>query len=456
MEFQIAILVLVAAGLFLLLFKFPWMGLVLVLTVPIVKGYLRGYFPFLVSFTYDMSAMIYAYLGIIINYYQTRYEPRHFASWGKTSISVFYTMLVLCIMSYTLSRSGYIAYKKFLIFAIHVHMAVWLPILYMRTEKNVRQFINTVLGIGLFCTVALFLFPIQREAEGYGRLSVFGANPLAPTFFAASAIIILWSGVMNKTAKRWMMWAIPLIFIGIVATGQRAPVIFAVFVVLAMTFRSGGWQSVKGAIWLLLSAVIIIILFSVFQEFLASGIGRFQALKVSAEESRIKVPMMVLQDWLQRPGAWLLGGGIGDTHFVIARGNPDSLGYPHNWLIEALVELGPVGFVAVGWLLLAVLRRCWSLKKNLAYYPLSMHPMLWALGGIALMSWLDTFKTGSWGGSYTRWIMFSAFLHVTTRWKWQPANQPAYLSSDTHELADGLAYHPSQPAIHTGSWDTTG
>jgi len=125
--------------------------------------------------------------------------------------------------------------------------------------------------------------------------------------------------------------------------------------------------------------------------------GRFDMVKVA------------LECW--RDGDFI---GSGPGSFGYAMYGIDNSVYPHNLLVEALCELGPLGFICLLIVFFHVLKKILLLNRR-QWRESPIFIQISILGAAALYYILLSFKTGSIYGSFLLWFYFSAFLHSSRR-----------------------------------------
>lgn len=94
------------------------------------------------------------------------------------------------------------------------------------------------------------------------------------------------------------------------------------------------------------------------------GLGNEQATQASVDQSRITLYSAAIKGWLSSPVTFLFGNGFGSFSVGYGYeyptwlfGEPTKSFYPHNFMLEALYELGVVGFIPLILALLSPLRR---------------------------------------------------------------------------------------------------
>ena len=383
----------------------PYWIIGLFMATTIVKSIARAYFPFLASYTYDMWVAGLAFIAVLANYLRTRDLPK--LQWNKTLFICFGIMVAVGILLYPLTRAPEYGFKKLLMFGIYTTISLLIPPQFLRSEQNVRQLIKVMLVIGIVASVGTLFFSSKMYgAEDYTRDTFLHTNPLSPSDAAAIAsIVVLGFWLIGK--RGWWAILIPLFMAGIVVTGSRGAVwgVGACFLLFLYVARSKAFLQA-----LLISPIVLLLLYFAVG-FIQDRAGtRFttESMGQGLEDRFYMIRTTINGWWGNNP----MGGGPGDSGYILT--GEDEHDYPHNSLVEALCDLGPVGFVCLLIVYWKVLRQLLLLhRQEWRQNPIFVHISI--IGGAALYYLLMAFKTGSFYSSFLTWFYFSAFLHCCFR-----------------------------------------
>lgn len=405
----------------IILFFNPCIGIILLLTVPLFKGLIREYFPFLTGYTYDIFMIIIAYFCICIDFLKKKYQ--YSISLNK-QIKVFlvgyYLLIILCIATSYWTRSPIIAYKKIQLFAIFANMIILIPLLFFRDKGNLKRFLFFISFVGVFCGISMVFFPMDMivlDIESTGtRVSVLGANPLIPANLISIACICIFSFSISSNKYSYLSMFVPFLLVSIFISGTRAPVFFTLLVIVLLSFIRPNVKLLKTLLYFLIFSAIFLFFYSYFEEMMYGGFDRFYKLFTTEEEGRVTLFKLIFNDMLKRPQTFAFGGGLGDTSYIYSHGQVNVWYYPHNWLLEIWSELGLAGFFIMSSIYYFIMTYTLSLKVELGRYEEDVQWCILAVGGISVYFVLNSFKTGSFSSGFLTWFFFSTFFYVYRRW----------------------------------------
>ncbi len=397
----------------------PWIGICLFLMIPIIKGYFCTFFPVLQSYSFDLCVAALTVWACLLDLKRTSTRHPAFSGGRKFVLVCYYVLLYLAVMSYPLSRADFTAYQKILMFGIFNQIVILVVVVYVRNLNNLDTLFKIVFMVALFSTFMIFFSPMSNNEISLRSTmdAVLGSNRLIPSSFCAMASIWLWSHLLEKGNWRRWFWLIPVFLLAIVSTGTRAPLIFAPFVYfVSLIIRRSGQKVLigLGALVIFAAAGLIALQSSTLVQ---HGAKRFDRLDLSTNESRYVYPAMVLKEWWDRPEALvkILGGGIADSAFSISH-DPDHYVYPHDWLVEILVELGPAGALTYIVLIVVVLRgiaKLYDRERLERCYSPNDRANIVASIWISFYTIVNTFKTASFSGGYNMWFFITTGVIVS-------------------------------------------
>ncbi|MCP4501011.1 MAG: O-antigen ligase family protein [Deltaproteobacteria bacterium] len=390
--------------------RYNYLGLSLFLATPITKPFLIVSLGVPSGYYIDLLMVVPAVAGIILS--RKKVLHAEFRVGRNRLLFVFYVMLFLAMISFPIADGIAMPVKKLLIFSIFVHLAVWLPVLYVRSWKNLKEVLTAIELLGVFCLVNIIFFPIRAVDDVYGRLSALGANPLAPGFFITIlAISSLFKSLILR--KRMFLFLIPFCLLAVVISGTRSPVIFFIVIVSVVVMGLRGATLSKAVLVTMLCGLATLLIYSppmVMKE----GLSRFSQLELSYKESRIQLVLIGLDHLKEHPGKILVGGGFGDSSYVYSGGDDGVFKYPHNWVLEVFMEFGVAGLLLMLYLFGGNIVFLIGIKRRVDELGVEIRYLAVVSAFIGFLVILNSNKTGSYGVSATAWFVLSLFYHVSS------------------------------------------
>ncbi len=200
--------------------------------------------------------------------------------------------------------------------------------------------------------VALAALALLDPGAATGRAQVEGSNPVwLGRAIAASMVVAVWMGV-SSTWRWWRVVAVvPVLAVGLLATGSRGPAVAALVgvtvLLLAPTARRSRqslWLALLGAACLVVAPTVPAVANSRFGRFIADGNVGSESRSFMWSESLRVIPDLPLGAGI---GAWSQATGI--TNHA----------WPHNVFLEVFVEQGWLVGVALVALVVVVIRKVW-------------------------------------------------------------------------------------------------
>ncbi len=402
-----------------LIYRYPWVGILALLTIPLVKVFLRANFPFLVGYTYDMGIASLAIFACWVNFRRTYTIASQNPYWGRSIVVLFYILLLIAVLTISFTRNDTSAFKKILYFGIFTQIMIVTAVTYLRTLNDLRLLFNIVIGVAVASIVMIFIFPISAIQDEVASASeaVLGSSRLSPSNFLGMASIILWCHYLENTKlKRWW-WLILIFMLGVLATGTRGPVLFVPLIfLLSLIVRKE--LKIGRIIGFSLPIVLIAWIVVSYSTFADKGISRLLKLSASLDEARVAWPMKALRGWWERSLEYkIFGGGLADSAYSLT-GNSTDWKYPHNWIVEFLVELGPIGMMI--FLVIVIYIVIYTYRIDSPNYSLrNITPFdranISAAGWIGVFCILNIFKTGTFSSGYIYWFFFAVSIHIYER-----------------------------------------
>lgn len=260
---------------------------------------------------------------------------------------------------------------------------------------RVRAFAWTLLAQSLVVLAALVVVPDVAALALTGRRSPTGLNPIASgRILAAGALVLVCLGLqhLHRTRGRLaLLLALPL-FIGAGTTGSRGPLaaVLAAVVVVVVRQEQVSRTAKAGA----LTGTLLLV-----------GLLRFvqqdSRLADLTDTSRIQLLTESLKVALAHP--W--GVGWGNLYdYLPAWANSPTQGYkqyPHNVLVEFLVETGWLGGLLFAVFLVKVAQRSWALAGR---------PDLRLVGALGIFCLVNALLSSDIVGNRILWVVAGAVL----------------------------------------------
>ncbi len=341
----------------------PWFGFLLLVTIPLVKVLLRHVAGgLLVGYTYDLAVVFLAIIGAIMHRMRNPQKqpvrlPGHLVLcwfvlclllWGRTLIGA--------------PEFGW-ALKKSLIFSIFNTMAIATLPLFMLSATEGRTLLRLLVFAGVVSSLAVPVFGRGIADWEGSRVSLGGASPLAVADLGANAIIVLISWLIERPGTKNLVLAgvcIPICALAIILTGTRGPIL-GIPLLLPILFwlyrRRVNFQTAIGSMFGL--GFIVVVTAIIIDP---SRLARFSGEELgSSVGNRVVRVQKTVSGFVRSP---VIGHGTGSTSMLVNEGVKGIEGHPHNHLLEVAYELGLVGLVCWGTLIVAGLRAGWTLSRG--------------------------------------------------------------------------------------------
>ena len=389
----------------------PTTGLIAFMSIYLVKGSLRLYFPFFDGFwgyLFDMGVLLLAFIGIITHYIkfggrQCKLVPGY----------VWFSMAFLCLwvwLRLPISRNPQYGLIKALIFSIFNMSIILLGIFSVRTLFQAKKVIKAIIIIGICTLISILIFGNGQNGWEGARITLTETNPLAPADFAAYLIIILISYWLAKRKKIYALIIfiiVPLALITIFLTGSRGA-LFALPIVIFFIFYF--YRHLIGIKLPIYFFILVFVLFGAISYVASEAVVENRMSSDSIQSGltiRTQLTKITFVEWLASP---ILGTGTGDTSVQFSENGINSR-YPHNVIFEVANELGIIGLVPFLLLLYAGVRSMnYILFTDIENSEIK--ECFVPLFGCFLYHFLLSFKTGSYAGSN----MFYFFLGTIISW----------------------------------------
>lgn len=239
---------------------------------------------------------------------------------------------------------------------IYINMLVFfIPYIMNFDEKKMLQFIRYILILN-FLTVGLSIIQNYDTVLSFNsRVSLSGLNPIWSARQYGETILIILLLLKNQDIKKYKIFYIFMIILLsflMIATGSKGPIISMILAILIskiyiLTSKNRFIKKniIKNMIYTIIFLIIawffikFIILKIMPEEFL---VERFSMINGYGMSGRDKLYDIAIESIKNKP---LFGYGVGSYSYISM--GIDARYYPHNILLETLVELGFIGIIVL-------------------------------------------------------------------------------------------------------------
>lgn len=349
-----------------LVFVFPWLSHALLLSIPTVKAGAQYYIPFLAKYDLTVLACIVAGAAGLWNLLRSPHRSVRLAlPWKQLGCMI--ALGIALAMGLVWTTAPEYGLKKVVGFLGIGIPYLLLPSFLIRSKREGMITIAMTALVGMAAACAILFLPetyLQRVTygRGYIRSTVLGGSAIMPGVLAsAAAIVVLCAFMLRGSVNRFVRYAtffvLPLCVIAILKTGTRSA-LAALFVVIVVTIIVSGRRMWGRGLFVMMVAIPTTLIMALFylaprsrhlaeRWMQATPMGDASQLVLSRTDHYL----YCLTHWWSRP---LFGHGPGS--FAMDAMGLDEIAYPHNILLEALYEVGMVGFVALTLFMYVTLR----------------------------------------------------------------------------------------------------
>jgi len=346
-----------------LILKIPELGMVMLFTVSIIKGWLSEYVPFFQHIDYTVFIASITFISI---FFHTTYKGiAKGPSFAKLAIPlVLFAAFLLFSTLYT--KTFDYGVRKALSF-IAFNLFIFFGVIYLVKEKtNAKKLIYLLISFGILFALILHFqllhHLLTRTLPPYVvRMTILSAPPIElGRIFAVSAILLISIFPTLRTKRYKVVGGIALfiLMIALVATNSRGPFVsFLLALIIYVCIAPRGSQK-QALIWLTGISLIIFTAFILLPHQLVGRYPMLFALKTTAPGYLTLTTTAVrLQYWatalkaaFSNLIAFFIGVGSGGFGSFIYPGYPQSLRfYPHNIFLEIFCDIGIVGLFLFLW-----------------------------------------------------------------------------------------------------------
>lgn len=384
----------------------PSLGILMLLSIILVKLLLRFYMPFLVSYTYDMGVVMIALIGAVIHRLR---HPKQIKFSMPTGFWMCWGVLVLLHwLRLPGSREMQWGYEKSLIFTVFNTSVLIVLATYVVSLKEVKRILMIVVLLAAINVVCLLQYGVGMDRWEGARMTFGGANPLVLADLCALGVVVI-ATVWLAQRKIWQLLLFvvgtPVLLYAIIMTGTRSPVIALPIVLLVVVIL---YMELKNAVALALALLVIVAVgFFITQIVDETMLRRFNIESMGAGAAVRKYMIgTAVQGFLGSP-FW--GTGTGDMKYQLVSDGFFGMRYPHNHVAEVANEFGIIGLLPYLILVGYGFRSGWRLFRAKSF----MDPQLRMVGVCAFGCYVSMFLTTMKAGTFSSGAITYFFLGLT-------------------------------------------
>ena len=401
-----AILLILVIGSFAAAVVRPWICFALLIAYPVVEQGLQGYFPFFVSNRSMFNFMIAGVVALTVAVRLIRDRDALIGVFNPVQV-LGYTLLFVSYMSLLwtpeLDQGLEFTFYRLPYTLLYTFLA---PVLL----SSILDFERLRLPLIFIASASLLLFLLSPVAQFYGtRLVIhYGMDQRgnAGVVGELGAIVLIFAALSNfrGLGKLGLPFQLAAGLFGLgmgLLSGARGQVLFGGLIAFLFYPLSRKIKDALGFFGLGFGIIFILgIIYGALQFFITDeNIDRWTSESLQGGfGGRWDIVMEAFAPWVRNPMAWIFGRGAG----AFLTENSDHV-YPHNHPVEALTEIGFIGFT------IYALMMIFTLKSALGLYRMygqdeARRGSLAILFGLSLFCFLLSLKQGS--------VHYLGFLYV--------------------------------------------
>lgn len=364
---------------------------------------------FAMGYSLDFAMVFIGIYSAVVAYIRTMQEWPSKRIWCKKYFILFFGIFVLALMYWPLTRTPNIAIRKFtwLFFSAG---SILIPAIFLQSYKYLREFLaGYCLLVIPLCLITILS---SQNLASYERARFLQANPLAMADMAGiAAIIVLASAIFGKSliSKLWLI-VVPIFILAIFKSGSRGSLMAVPFAIAFMGLMLGAKSSVRSLVIMGIGGIVVF--FAVLQ-----GVDwastRFSLESVQGGTNvRFELWASTLEGTFERLP--FIGGGTGDSTYILTGLDKWEGIYPHNPFIEIFSELGILGLAMLCWLIWLPLQAIWSMRQ----IPTSERrhsASIFILAAIVMYLIIMCTKSACYASWFNGYFWISLFLHAHLR-----------------------------------------
>lgn len=391
----------------------PEISLLLLMFTTVIKGYLLEVFPAISSIDLTIVLVALIWIGLSIKQLKGLIKiPQQLKEifWLFT----FFTILVVFSTFYTPSPNyGWLKSGRFAVITFTMFIT---PIILIRTikESNIlsRTYLYIISIITIFFIGKLIYVVVTGGLLGYlVRVTFLGINPIGPARVLSIGAGVALVYMFRNEKIEWIYGFIALLMIvGVITTGSRGPLLsfFAGGVIYLLLFEPVHRKKIL--LYTLIGVGIIVISLLLLPENLTyrfinisssdyvitqTGVKRYSTIA-----SRLDFWLMSFNTWIANLKNFCMGLGSGGfSSLFIWR---DFRWYPHNIIIEIMVEFGIVGLIIIS----SFFYKSWQVIWNEKQW--TLNPRIWIISTIIMF--FSSLISGDINDNRMLWTLISISL----------------------------------------------
>ncbi|MEW6606958.1 MAG: O-antigen ligase family protein [bacterium] len=288
--------------------------------------------------------------------------------------------ILACIIALSLIYTSNLEYGKIkcLEFMMYSTLALFAPFFLFRGLNNINRFIYTLLVMGIFLFIILFISNPYLLTRTFS--TIFGSNYLLIQHISGMAVLIIcyYFLLKNQPLKKQIIWVFLLVILIMAITypGGKAAVFTLLITTIIIAIPSIKFKNkfkIMNKRLLIIPLIIFIIecgtvgYFHFVMKFsaLTGRLGAISSPQHYNRIERVENAKVALKLFSQYP---LSGVGIGGfSVYSYKLEGIERFKYPHNILLEALAELGLIGFISLSLILFFAFKNLIYLQKIYKY-----------------------------------------------------------------------------------------
>lgn len=330
---------------------------------------------------------------------------------GSTHKSILIPVALMAVFLLGLINSpfdGYATSKVVTLYSVTLACLV-APFYLLRSELQQRLFIYSIVAIGCAVATVLFIWPeysscvAEDKALCSTAIQFPGSETIGTARMTAAGFVV--ATLVATGSQGWrkigLVGAAVLLLSATLFTGNRASLLAMAFALCVLFFGSPFFRHIRLRAIIVLSSSLVLIV--VFQLFNGTSGERLLRLLTGAVDSSISTRVNLWEESLRHLQIVPWGIGWGEFPHLSAKASAVNL-YPHNLIIEVLVEAGWLAGVA---LLATLVLAAWKLWRS------ADSLVLVVMGGLLAFTVVNAMISGDINSNRLMWMMIGFGLMQT-------------------------------------------
>jgi len=419
----------------------PWAAGIIIMQFPL-EQLLQSYYPALVATPWLMNV---AFGSMALAAVAGRFVRGENVTFGYLNPAFLLILIIYAyqVLGWTWSPGAEYAVSQMKRGVFYIGLNVIILPLLVRDVEDFASMMKFLLFFGTGVVLLTLFNPrgvmragrLQLELGAYGQIR---GNPLA-TGYGGGVVAIVAALALFRRSLLMNAFRIVAVLSGMamaVMSGSRGQAFGAAVVIIVMYPFARKVRDLKQffvtAFGLLITGGLVLLAFDLFIS--EDNLERYTTGATQAVGARLERIMIMTEEFLARPAAWFTGLGPGGFDAVTGRS------YVHNVPVEVLTELGLVGVVLFGSMLVLVYRYWRQAVRTVADEPV-LRAAAAVLGAICLFQFLLSCKQGSIISSVGPMGLFALTARIVyTQVKTVQEQQEPLLASDQWDEFDYSEY----------------